>query len=147
MLAIGLGSWAFASRASGTTTVTVVRPPVRSPAGVERAISLLVSQHTQRIPLAHSVGRIVLVVGVDGRAVLVVDGLGRAPAGKSYQAWVIRPSSVVPVSAAVFTGAQLVVPLKPVVARGATVAVTLERAGGARGPSHAPTLVAKRVAS
>jgi hypothetical protein len=143
LLAIGLGTWAFVSRGSGTTTVTVTKSVTQSPPGVERAISLLVSQRTQRIPLAHSVGRIVLIVGARGQALLVVDGLAHAPVGKSYQAWVIPPGKNVPISAAVFTGADIVVPLKPVVAPGAIVAVTLERAGGARGPSHAPKLVAK----
>jgi hypothetical protein len=143
LLAIGLGTWAFVARDSGTKTVTVTKSVTQSPPGVERAISLLVSQRTQRIPLAHSVGRIVLIVGARGQALLVVDGLAHAPVGKSYQAWVIPPGKNVPISAAVFTGADLVVPLKPVVAPGAIVAVTLERAGGARGPSHAPKLVAK----
>jgi len=145
LLAVGLGTYAFASRDTRTKTVTVT---VASPATptVRQALTLVASQTTERIPLAHSVGRIVLVVTPNGRALLVVHGLGRAPAGRSYQAWVIPPGKTVPVSAAVFRGAELVVPLGPVVERGAVVAVTLERAGGAPGPSHAPTLVAKRTA-
>jgi len=143
LIAIGLGSYAFATRHAHTraVTVTVTHP---APKAVQQALTLVAAQTTERIPLAHSVGRIVLAVAPDGRALLVVHGLGRAPAGKSYQAWVIPPGTTVPVSAALFRGVELVVPLRPAVERGAVVAVTLERAGGAPGPSHAPTLVAKR---
>ncbi len=143
VVAIGLGTYAFASRDTRTKTVTVTVARPAAPA-VRQALTLVASQTTERIPLAHSVGRIVLVVTPAGRALLVVHGLGHAPAGRSYQAWVIPPGTTVPVSAAVFRGAELVVPLTPVVERGAVVAVTLERAGGAPGPSRAPTLVAKR---
>jgi hypothetical protein len=139
LVAIGLATWALVTR-SETKTVTVTR---ESPA-VNQALAILASQQSQRIPLTHSVGRIVLVVAPGGRAVLLLDKLGHAPAGKSYQAWVIPPGKKVPVSAAVFTGSERVVPLRPVVDLGATVAVTLERAGGATGPSHAPKLVAVR---
>jgi hypothetical protein len=144
LLAVGLGIYAFASRESKTSTVTVT---VSRPAPtVEQALTRIASQTTERIPLAHSVGRIVLAVTPNGRALLVVHGLGPAPAGKVYQAWVIPPGKTAPVSAAVFRGAELVVPLGRLVEPGAVVAVTLERAGGAAGPSHAPTLVAKRTA-
>ena len=143
LVAVGLGTYAFASRDTRTKTVTVTVATPAAPT-VRQALALIASQTTERIPLAHSVGRIVLTVTPDGRALLVVHGLGRAPAGRSYQAWVIPPGKTVPVSAALFRGAELVVPLGPVVERGAVVAVTLERAGGAPGPSHAPTLVAKR---
>jgi hypothetical protein len=134
LLAVGLGTYAFASRDARTKTVTVTvsRPATQT---VQHALTLVASQTTERIPLAHSVGRIVLAVTPDGRALLVVHGLGRAPVGKSYQAWVIPPGKTVPVSAAVFRGAELVVPLGPVVEPGAVVA---------SGPSRAPTLVAKR---
>jgi Anti-sigma-K factor rskA len=144
LVAVGLGAWAFATRDARTKTVTLT--VTRSPHRLEQALTVVAAQSTERIPLAHSVGRIVLAVTPAGRALLVVHGLGRAPAGKSYQAWVIPPGKTVPVSAAVFGGEEPVVLLRRDVARGAVVAVTLERAGGAKAPSHAPTLVGKRSA-
>ncbi len=144
LVAVGLGAWAFATRDARTKTVTVT--VTRSPQRLEQALTVVAAQNTERIQLSHSVGRIVLAVTPAGRALLVVHGLGRAPAGKSYQAWVIPPGKTVPVSAAVFGGEEPVVLLRPDVARGAVVAVTLERAGGANAPSHSPTLIAKRTA-
>ena len=142
LVAVGLGAWAFATRDARTKTVTVTRSPQR----LEQALTVVAAQSTERIPLSHSVGRVVLAVDPHGRGLLVVHDLGKAPAGKSYQAWVIPPGKTVPVSAAVFRGNEPVVPLRRDVAPGAVVAVTLERAGGAQAPSHAPRLVAKRPA-
>ena len=146
LLAVGLGSWAFVSLDARARTVRQTVTVTRSSQRIDQALPLLASPSTERIPLAHSVGRIVLAVDPRGRALLVVHDLGKAPAGKSYQAWVIPPGKTVPVSAAVFGGAEPVVILRPAVARGAVVAVTLERDGGATRPSHAPRLVAKRAA-
>jgi hypothetical protein len=93
--------------------------------------------------LRGSVGRLVLVAA-DDRALLVVDGLGRAPAGRAYAAWVIPPGSATPFAAATFDGSQRLVPLTRAVPPGARVGVTLEDAGGVERPTRPLRLVAER---
>ena len=139
--ALALGSWAFVSEARSDSQASTDDDPS---AAMERAISLLSKPSTQRVPLAGSDGRIVLAVGVGGRAVLALDELGPAPAGESYQAWLIGPDGRVTASAAVFTGAETIVPLAQIVPRGSGVGVTLERAGGVPAPTRTLTLVAER---
>ena len=119
--------------AEQTTTVSAV----------EEAISLLSKPSTQRVPVANSGGRIILAIGANGRGVLILDGLGAAPAGKAYQAWVIKPNAKAPSSAAVFDGVETMVPLSVSVKPGAVVAITIEQAGGAPAPTQTPTLVAQ----
>ncbi len=139
--AIGLGAWAV---------ILGVNDDSASPAsaveldGVQEVVSLLSRPSTERIPLQGSQGRIILVVGARGYGVLVLDGLSPAPAGKSYQAWVIKPNAQAPESAAIFSGGDVVVPLTTPVPPGAAVAITLERAGGAAAPTQTPKLVATR---
>jgi anti-sigma-K factor RskA len=69
-----------------------------------------------------------------GATQAVVSGFDRAPTGKAYELWVIdsggpRPAGLFP------GGAKQVVTLTGKVKPGSTVAVTLERAGGARAPT------------
>jgi hypothetical protein len=86
----------------------------------------------------------VVVLDDQGSAFLLVRGLGRAPAGLAYEAWVIRHGTK-PAPAAVFAGgADTVVWLRRRVERGARVAVTLERAAGAPAPTRRLRLVAQR---
>jgi hypothetical protein len=108
-----------------------------------QTISLLSKPSTQRLPIAGSGGRIILAIGSEGRGVLVLDGLGLAPAGKDYQAWVIRPQAKAPASAGVFSGVETIVPLSVSVRPGSLVAITIERAGGAPAPTQTPKLVAQ----
>jgi anti-sigma-K factor RskA len=77
---------------------------------------------------------------------LVLKGLGAAPEGRSYQAWVLRPNAKVPVSAAVFSGIEAIVPVSVPVQQGAVVTITLERAGGVKLPTRTPKLVAQPAA-
>ncbi|HEY6963198.1 MAG TPA: anti-sigma factor [Gaiellaceae bacterium] len=80
------------------------------------------------------------VVGVDstGRGVIVVRGLGHAPHGKTYEAWVIGGGA--PLPAGTFAGGArtTVVQLTVPVPRGAVVAATVERAGGVAKPTTTP---------
>lgn len=70
-----------------------------------------------------------------GHAVLVVDHVARAPAGKTYEAWVI-PQGKAPERAGLFAGGGRVsIRLGPRVSAGSTVAVTVERAGGVDAPT------------
>lgn len=135
--AIVLGSWAFVSsvRSDDETSIDTARS--------EQVISLLSKPSTQRVPVDGSAGRIILAVGTDGQGYLVLDGLGLAPAGKSYQAWVIKPNVKAPASAAVFAGTEMIVPLSVAVRPGAVVAITIERADGAPAPTHKPKLLAQ----
>jgi Anti-sigma-K factor rskA len=140
--AIGLGAAAVAlsindEDGNGATAAVELQ-------GVQQVVSLLSKPSTERIPLQGSSGRIILVVGARGYGVLVLDGLSPAPAGKSYQAWVIRPNADSPQSAAVFSAQDVVVSLTTRVPPGAAVAITLERAGGAPIPTQTPKLVATR---
>ncbi len=82
----------------------------------------------------------------DGRGVVTVDPMGQtvmvvhlpaAPAGKTYEAWVIQDGAAKP--AGLFHGGgTTTVQLTRTVPRGARVAATVERAGGVRAPTQAP---------
>ena len=140
--AIALGAWGVASslsddsNGSGQSAVAIE--------GVQQVVSLLSKPATASIPIQGSGRRIILVVGARGYGVLVLNGLGRPPAGKTYQAWVIKPNVKAPASAAVFSGREAVVPLTTPVPPGGVVAITVEPAGGSPAPTQTPKLVATR---
>jgi anti-sigma-K factor RskA len=102
--AIGLGLWANSLRDS--------QPDTRVIALENRAGQLIVD---------------------DGRATLVVC-LDRAPAGRTYQAWVLKEGDL-PYPAGLFDGGCDSVPIEEPVEPGNVVAVTLEREGGAEAPT------------
>lgn len=84
----------------------------------------------------------VVVLGSDRTATLHVSGLAAAPRGKTYEAWVI-PSGQAPKPAGLFPGGPATsVRLRHPVPPNATVAVTLERAGGVPAPTSTPILTA-----
>jgi Anti-sigma-K factor rskA len=141
LLAIALSSWAVAVTAGDSEDSAV---PSSASSIDRRLVTLLAQPGTERFPLKGSVGRIVLAVSAQGRGMLVLDGLGRSPAGRAYQAWLLRPGVIAGASAAVFDGSRMLVPLRGGVPMGATVAVTLERAGGAPAPTRTPRLLARR---
>jgi anti-sigma-K factor RskA len=79
--------------------------------------------------------KLALSVQPSGAAQLAVSGLDRAPEGKVYEIWVIEPGKP-PDPAGLFSGGGDVrVRLMRPVPAGATVAVTLERAGGTKAPT------------
>jgi hypothetical protein len=142
--AMVLGTTAvFASLDSDDGGVAASERTTESVPAAEQALSMLSKPSTQRLPIANSSGRVILAVGVTGRGVLVLDGLGLAQPGKAYQAWVIKPKAKTPASAAVFSGIETIVPLSVAVKPGAVVAITIERAGGAPAPTQTPKLVAQ----
>lgn len=95
------------------------------------AVALSRPSHTHYVSAA-------VLRDASGRATLTVSGLASAPRGKTYQAWVI-PKGEAPRSAGLFRGgAGTTVQLRGTVPRNAVVAVTLERAGGARAPTTTP---------
>lgn len=81
-----------------------------------------------------------------GVAQLAVRGLPAAPEGKAYAVWVIEAGKA-PRPAGLFAGGgKVVVRLTRPVPAGATVSVTLERAGGAKTPTT-PILLSTRLAA
>ncbi|HET9939415.1 MAG TPA: anti-sigma factor, partial [Gaiella sp.] len=86
-----------------------------------------------------------LVVGEDGDAVLVLDELGTAPAGKTYEVWVMDGET--PVRAGVFDGggARDLVPVEEPVESGSVVLVTVEDAGGVDAPTTTPIVASQQV--
>ena len=91
-------------------------------------------------PVSGTDGR--LVVAPTGEAFLLVPALERAPRGRTYEAWVIEDGA--PQPAGLFEGGEgTAVALTRPVQEGATVAVTLERAGGVPAPTGRPLFTAK----
>jgi anti-sigma factor RsiW len=79
--------------------------------------------------------KLALTVAPSGSAQLAVSGLDPAPAGKVYEAWVIAAGKPLPAGVFAGGGKTVVVPLTRPVPKGATVAITLERAPGATTPT------------
>jgi len=97
------------------------------------------------VSLSQSTKTHVFSVFVDrhGNATVNVSGLGAAPHGKTYEAWVI-PSGRPPRPAGLFSGgSNTTVHLTGAVPQNAVVAVTIERAGGVDKPTAAPILSAR----
>jgi anti-sigma-K factor RskA len=105
-------------------------------------LSVLSDPTARTVSLARGNGRLVVASG--GRAVMVVDGLGRAPAGKTYEVWVINGTT--PTRAGLFSGGgRSVVGVDRAVGKDTVVAVTLERAGGADAPTTTPIVASQPV--
>lgn len=142
-LAAGLVTWTlWPSDSSGTETAAL--DETRALADDQaRAIAVL-SQPTKRVSVLGEKGRLVLVLTPKGQAALIVSDIQRAPARKTYQAWVIVGKK--PNPAGLFVGGRehVVIPLTRRVPKGAIVAVTLEPAGGVPSPTTTPLFAAKR---
>jgi anti-sigma-K factor RskA len=97
------------------------------------AVEKLLAENATTKPLIGANGS--LIVAENGRAGLLVCGLAGAPNAKTYEAWVISGKS--PIPAGLFRGGNgcSSVLLTQRVPKNATVAVTLERAGGATSPT------------
>lgn len=116
--AVGLGLWAASehSRIGGTQQEALTTVPVHGASGS-------------------------LVLAGGRRAALVVAGLAPAPAGKTYEAWVLAGKTARPAGLfASRSGTVAVIRLTRPVPAGAKVAVTLERAGGVAQPTTQPIL-------
>jgi anti-sigma-K factor RskA len=107
-LALGLGLWATLGTDSPTN-------------------------RAQRVALQGKVGT--LEVDEHGEALLTVRDLDPAPAGKTYEIWVIDESVPTPAGTFTFGGAQVSVKVDGKVKAGSTVGVTLEKLPGARSPT------------
>jgi hypothetical protein len=145
--AIALGAWGVATTVSEGDSTGAIQT-VTAVEGVQQVISLAAKPTSARIPFQGAGRQIILVVGARGYGVLVFpSGFERAPTGKTYQAWVIKPNVEAPASAAIFSGKELVVPLTTPVPPGAVVAITVEKAGGVPAPTQTPKILAKRAAA
>jgi len=123
-IAIGFGLWA--ASLSGELDRT------------RGALDVLADPAARTVELEGAAGR--LVVGEDGRAALVVRGLKPAPAGKTYEIWVIEDR---PRPAGLFDEPGEVVLLDRRVPEDATVAVTVEDDGGVDAPTSQPVFSAQ----
>jgi anti-sigma-K factor RskA len=135
VVALGLGIWgASVSGELDDTRAALERE--------QRAAAVLADPAARTVELDAGTGKLVVA---DGEGVLVVDDLGAAPSGKTYQTWVIEEGA--PVSAGVFEGSagQSVVPLDQEVPDGAVVAVTVEDAGGVDAPTTDPIVASQPV--
>jgi anti-sigma factor RsiW len=115
--AVGVGIWA--SQVSGDlddARLALERE--------RRAATILADPLARSVSLEAGAGR--LVVGADGRGVLVLDALDSAPDGKTYMAWIVEGET--PVAAGAFLGRddRDLVALDGTVDPGDVVAVTLE---------------------
>ena len=134
--AIALGAWAF-SLSSELEEERDART------NLERAAAVLAEGEAVTIPLDGASGS--LVVAETGEAALVVSGLDPAPAGKTYEAWVIEHGRPRPAGLFAAAEARTVVALERPVPRGAVVAVTLEAAAGVAEPTSPPLFTAETV--
>jgi anti-sigma-K factor RskA len=101
------------------------------------------SQPPQVVPIEGAEGR--LLVQAEGRAWLELSGLPEAPAGKTYEIWVIEGQT--PRRAGLFDGAPstTLVRVERPVPDGAVVAVTEEQDGGVDAPTSTPVVASQPV--
>ena len=133
--ALALGLWG--------ASATRDRDDARAALDRSLAASAVLSDPGARtVDLESGEGR--LVVDDAGAAVLVLDGLGAAPEGKTYEVWVSDGGA--PVRAGLFDGApeRDVVPVAVPVEAGSTVLVTVEDAGGVDAPTTDPIVASRK---
>ena len=135
-VAIGLGVW-------GSSLSSSLDEERAAGARQDEVLALFAEQSSERFPVSGANGT--LVVADDGQAGLVLSGFEAAPAGKTWEVWVIEGDTPAPAGLFVGGGGESVVPLTRPVPAGATVAVTLEAAGGVDQPTSDPVLVAPTV--
>jgi anti-sigma-K factor RskA len=106
------------------------------------AAAVLASPDARNVGLAQGDGSLV-VSGSD--AVLVLNDMEAAPAGKTWEVWVLDGET--PVRAGVFPGGgpRDVVPVDGNVGQGAKVLVTLEPSGGVDAPTTSPVVASEPV--
>ena len=91
VVALGVGLWASNLSSELDETRTAL-------ARAQAAAQLLVDPAAQTVALQQGTGR--LVVDADGQAVLVVEGLEPAPAGKTYELWIVPGGDIAAASPA-----------------------------------------------
>jgi hypothetical protein len=129
-MALGAAAVIYAGSKADPPEPTVVVRTVPSPAPAlpeveRRALALLAKPSTERVQFTGSRG-LVLAVGSNGRAAILIRGLPRAPQGSSYGAWALAPGRS-PVRVARFTGTERAVFLTRSLGPRASVAVPTSR--------------------
>jgi anti-sigma factor RsiW len=134
-VAVGLGVWAGLLARS-------LQHERSARAADARAAEILADPASRRIGISGGNG--LVAVSPEGDGVLVVRKLPSAPAGKTYEAWVI-PRGGAPRPAGLFQGGlpSTIVQLGQPVPPGAIVAATVERAGGVSAPTRPPIFSAR----
>lgn len=132
-VALAIGLWA--ADLSGQLDET------RAALDRQRAAAAVLADPDSRSISLQPGGRGRLVVDPEGRAVLVVDQLGPAPAGKTYEMWVVSHGGD-PERAGLFPGraGRDVVLVDGTVEAGQVVLVTVEKEGGVDAPTSEPVL-------
>ena len=94
------------------------------------------------LPLTGAKGSVVVS---GGSGALVVSDLAPAPAGKTYEAWVVQGGHATQAGTFAGGGRTIVFRLTRALPAGAIVAVTLERAGGVDQPTNTPFITSAPV--
>jgi anti-sigma-K factor RskA len=105
------------------------------------ALQIVADPTSRKVPLHGGNGMV--AIAPNGEGVLVVDHLPAAPAGKTYEAWVIMDGTAH--RAGTFDGGRSMsmVKLGMHVPRGAVIAATVERNGGVDSPTQKPFVTAQ----
>ncbi len=139
VVAIGIGLWA--------SSLSSELDDARAALERERAAAeVLVDPDARTISLQAGEGQ--LVVNERGEAVLVLHGVDPAPAGKTYELWIVPGGDIAQASrAGLFPGREgaEVERLEGIVRAGDLVAVTIERAGGVDAPTTKPIVASSPV--
>ena len=136
-VAVGLGVW--------TVSLSRSLEDEREARGRQsELVEILADPAARHVPVSGERGT--LVVSRAGDAALVLSRLPPAPENNTYEAWVITGGAPRPAGLFEGSGARTAVRLTRRVPRGATVAVTVEREGGATAPTGEPIFTAKRTA-
>jgi len=139
VVAIGVGLWA--------SSLSSDLDDARAALERERvAAEVLVDPAARTVSLQAGEGR--LVVDRDGQAVLVLDAIDPAPAGKTYEIWIAPGGDVGQANrAGLFPGREgtEVEALDGVVRAGDVVAVTVEAAGGVDAPTTPPIVASESI--
>jgi anti-sigma-K factor RskA len=135
VVAVALGIW-------GLSVSSDLDDSRAALAQARAAATVLASPDARQVALQQGDGALV-VSGTD--AVLVLNSMEAAPAGKTYEVWVLDGET--PVRAGLFPGGGTrdVVPVDGTVGSGAKVLVTLERSGGVDAPTTTPVVASEPV--
>lgn len=136
VVAIALGIWAAHLSSELDKTRSALE-------GQRSAAAVVADPNARKVSLSSGDGK--LIVDDSGRAALVLDDLVAAPAGKTYETWIIAGGTATP--AGTFPGGNRVdvVGVDGVVQQGDVVAVTVERHGGTSQPTTRPIVASSPV--
>jgi len=135
VVAVALGLW-------GLSVSSDLDDSQAALAQAQAAAAVLASPDARDVALEEGDGTLV-VSGTD--AVLVLSSMAAAPAGKTYEVWVLDGQTPVPAGLFDGGGARDVVPVDGSVGAGAKVLVTLEPSGGVDAPTTTPVVASAPV--